>query len=102
MYAAKANGKGCIEMFEPSMHLKAVDRLSIRGELERSVDRGEIAVVYQPIVQLGSLKLVGFEALARRRHPARGAISPVEFIRRQSAGEGKSGCVRAITAEGAV
>src|SRR3546814_10966970 len=44
MYAAKANGKGCIEMFEPSMHPKAVDRLSIRGELERSVDRGEIAV----------------------------------------------------------
>src|SRR3546814_9131785 len=58
----------------------AVDRLSIRGELERSVDRGEIAVVYQPIVQLGSRKLVGFEALARWRHPERGAISPVEFI----------------------
>src|SRR3546814_1946783 len=52
----------------------------IRGELERSVDRGEIAVVYQPIVQLGSRKLVGFEALAHWRHPERGAISPVEFI----------------------
>src|SRR3546814_18942938 len=80
MYAAKANGKGCIEMFEPSMHLKAVDRLSIRGELERSVDRGEIAVVYQPIVQLGSRKSVGVEALARWRHPVRGATSPVAFL----------------------
>ena len=43
MYTAKANGKGCIEMFEPAMHHRAVDRLAIRGELERAVEQGEIA-----------------------------------------------------------
>ena len=39
MYTAKANGKGCIEMFEPAMHHRAVDRLAIRGELERAVQQ---------------------------------------------------------------
>jgi diguanylate cyclase (GGDEF)-like protein/PAS domain S-box-containing protein len=80
MYTAKANGKGCIEVFEPAMHLRAVDRMSIRGELERSVERGEIDVAYQPIVRLESGEVVGFEALARWSHPERGPISPVEFV----------------------
>jgi diguanylate cyclase (GGDEF)-like protein/PAS domain S-box-containing protein len=80
MYTAKANGKGCIEMFEPGMHHRAVDRLAIRGDLERSVDRGEIGVAYQPIVRLDDGEVVGFEALARWNHPERGPISPVEFV----------------------
>ncbi|MGH9275644.1 MAG: putative bifunctional diguanylate cyclase/phosphodiesterase, partial [Acidimicrobiales bacterium] len=80
MYTAKANGKGCIELFEPAMHHRAVDRLAIRGDLERSVDRGEIGVAYQPIVRLEDGEVVGFEALARWSHPERGPISPVEFV----------------------
>lgn len=80
MYTAKANGKGCIELFEPAMHHRAVDRLAIRGELERAVERGEIDVAYQPIVRLASGEVVAFEALARWNHPERGAISPVEFV----------------------
>ncbi|MGK2948448.1 MAG: putative bifunctional diguanylate cyclase/phosphodiesterase [Acidimicrobiales bacterium] len=80
MYTAKANGKGCIELFEPSMHLRAVDRMAIRGALERSVERGEIDVAYQPIVVLESGEVVGFEALARWTHPERGPVSPVEFV----------------------
>ncbi len=80
MYTAKANGKGCIEMFEPAMHHRAVDRLAIRGELERAVERGEIEVAYQPIVRLESGELVAFEALARWSHPERGAVSPAEFV----------------------
>ena len=80
MYTAKANGKGCIEMFEPDMHLRAVDRLAIRGELERAVERHEIDVAYQPIVRLDTGELVAFEALARWTHPERGAVSPAEFV----------------------
>jgi diguanylate cyclase (GGDEF)-like protein len=80
MYTAKANGKGCIEMFEPAMHHRAVDRLAIRGELERAVERGEIGVAYQPIVRLDTGELVAFEALARWTHPERGAVSPNEFV----------------------
>ena len=80
MYTAKANGKGCIELFEPAMHHRAVDRLAIRGELERAVEQGEIASPYQPIVRLDTGELVAFEALARWNHPERGAVSPTEFV----------------------
>ena len=80
MYTAKANGKGCIELFEPGMHHRAVDRLVIRGDLERAVDKGDIDVVYQPIVRLIGGEVVAFEALARWTHPQRGPISPVEFV----------------------
>ena len=80
MYTAKANGKGCIELYEPAMHHRAVDRLAIRGELERAVERGQIHVAFQPIVELASGDVVAFEALARWTHPERGAISPVEFV----------------------
>jgi diguanylate cyclase (GGDEF)-like protein/PAS domain S-box-containing protein len=80
MYTAKANGKGCIELFEPAMHHRAVDRLAIRGELEKAVAQREIAVAYQPIVRLDSGEVVAFEALARWTHPERGAVSPAEFV----------------------
>jgi EAL domain-containing protein (putative c-di-GMP-specific phosphodiesterase class I) len=62
------------------MHHRAVDRLAIRGELERAVERGEIGVAYQPIVRLDTGELVAFEALARWNHPERGAVSPTEFV----------------------
>ena len=80
MYTAKANGKGRIEMFEPGMHHRAADRLVLRTDLERAVERGEITVAYQPIVRLATSELVAFEALARWTHAERGAIPPSEFI----------------------
>jgi predicted signal transduction protein with EAL and GGDEF domain len=80
MYAAKANGKGCIELFEPGMHHRAVDRLAVRGDLDRAVERGDITVAYQPIVRLVGGEVVGFEALARWDHPQRGPVSPAEFV----------------------
>jgi diguanylate cyclase (GGDEF)-like protein/PAS domain S-box-containing protein len=80
MYTAKANGKGCIELFEPAMHHRAVDRLAIRGELEKAVQQGDIDVAYQPIVRLDSGEVIGFEALARWSHPERGPVSPAEFV----------------------
>ncbi|MGH9084836.1 MAG: putative bifunctional diguanylate cyclase/phosphodiesterase, partial [Acidimicrobiales bacterium] len=80
MYTAKANGKSCIELYEPSMHHRAVDRLTIRGDLERAIEGGGIDVVYQPIVRLVGGEVVGFEALARWDHPERGPVSPAEFV----------------------
>ncbi len=80
MYTAKANGKGCVELYEPSMHHRAVDRLAVRGDLERAVARGDIDVAFQPIVRLVDGEVVGFEALARWAHPQRGPVSPVEFV----------------------
>ncbi|MGQ0432081.1 MAG: putative bifunctional diguanylate cyclase/phosphodiesterase [Microthrixaceae bacterium] len=80
MYAAKANGKGCIEMFAPGMQHRAVDRIALSGDLERAIADGDIEVAYQPIVRLVGGEIVGFEALARWTHPQRGSISPVEFV----------------------
>ncbi len=80
MYSAKAKGKGCIELFEPGMSNTAVDRLALRGDLERAIADADIKVVYQPIVRLIGGEVVGFEALARWTHPERGPISPVEFV----------------------
>jgi diguanylate cyclase (GGDEF)-like protein len=80
MYTAKANGKGCVAVFEPAMHDRAVDRLAIKSDLERTVNAGELDVHYQPIVRLETGRIIGFEALARWNHPVRGQVSPVEFI----------------------
>ena len=80
MYEAKANGKGCIELFEPGMHNRALDRLALREDLQRAVDEGTIEVAYQPIVRLVGGEVVAFEALARWNHPQRGPISPLEFV----------------------
>jgi diguanylate cyclase (GGDEF)-like protein/PAS domain S-box-containing protein len=80
LYTAKANGKGMIERFEPSMHHRALDRMAITAELERAVEHGGIDVAYQPIVDIVSGEIMGFEALARWVHPVRGPVTPHEFI----------------------
>ncbi|HXF56009.1 MAG TPA: bifunctional diguanylate cyclase/phosphodiesterase [Actinomycetota bacterium] len=58
----------------------AVDRPSLRSDLERAVERGELAVRYQPIVDLETGTVSGFEALVRWRHPTRGVLSPADFL----------------------
>jgi predicted signal transduction protein with EAL and GGDEF domain len=80
MYMAKSKGKNRIEVFEPSMHAAALTRLAIKGDLERALDRDEFFVLYQPVMDLSSLEVVGVEALVRWRHPERGVVGPVEFI----------------------
>jgi diguanylate cyclase (GGDEF)-like protein len=80
MYRAKSSGKGCWETFETSMHEAAVAWLRLDRDLRRGLERGELLLHYQPIVSLETRGVVGFEALARWKHPQRGMISPGEFI----------------------
>ncbi|MGH2736751.1 MAG: putative bifunctional diguanylate cyclase/phosphodiesterase [Actinomycetota bacterium] len=80
MYMAKNNGKGRAETFEPTMHLHALERLELRGDLERAVAVGEFEVYYQPLVALDSGRITGMEALVRWNHPERGQIVPADFI----------------------
>ncbi|MCU1288325.1 MAG: hypothetical protein JWN60_554 [Acidobacteria bacterium] len=80
MYRAKANGKACYEVFDAGMHKRAVEALTLESELRRGVEKGEIVPFYQSIVCLKDKKIVGFEALARWRHPRRGRVSPADFI----------------------
>jgi diguanylate cyclase (GGDEF)-like protein len=80
MYRAKALGKGRYQLFEPGMHVAVLERLELEVDLQRALDRGEMVVHYQPIVELATKQIVGVEALARWRHPVRGMIQPSEFI----------------------
>jgi len=80
MYRAKAQGRGRSEMFDVKMRAEAVARLQLETDLRRGVERNELRLMYQPIVNLESGAVVGFEALVRWQHPKRGMVSPAEFI----------------------
>jgi diguanylate cyclase (GGDEF)-like protein/PAS domain S-box-containing protein len=80
MYTAKSRGKHAIEVYEPGMHESALRRLALKGDLERAVERGELSLAYQPILDLERLAVVGAEALLRWQHPTRGLIPPSDFV----------------------
>lgn len=80
MYRAKANGRGRHQVFDIDMHQRAVSLLRLETDLRRAIERKELVAYYQPIIDLESKTLRGFEALARWRHPTRGLILPDIFI----------------------
>jgi diguanylate cyclase (GGDEF)-like protein len=80
MYRAKAAGRARYEIFDAGMHAAAVSLQELERDLHRAVARKELRLVYQPIVDLHTGELAGFEALCRWRHPERGDVSPLEFI----------------------
>jgi len=80
MYQAKARGKGLCEIFTPEMRTRVVARLQLEMDLRAALERLEFRNVYQPIVQLDTGRIVGFEALLRWQHPTRGLLQPLEFI----------------------
>jgi diguanylate cyclase (GGDEF)-like protein/PAS domain S-box-containing protein len=80
MYEAKRAGRGRYEMFDPSMRKRVRDDVAVENDLRQALDRGELFVVYQPVIDLTTGSVAGMEALARWRHPKRGLVSPVEFI----------------------
>ena len=80
MYRAKGQGRGRYEMFDMTMLAHAMTRLELETDLRRALERKEFIVHYQPIVELGACRIVGFEALVRWQHPVRGLVMPAEFI----------------------
>lgn len=80
MYMAKSRGKHCAGLFDPSMHAAMVSRVELRTDLARAAERDELELEYQPIIDLGSGEILGFEALVRWRHPVRGRLLPGDFI----------------------
>ncbi len=80
MYRAKARGGASHEVFDRSMHSRAVSLLRTENELRRALERGEFEVHYQPIVTLKDGRVTGFEALLRWNHPERGRVFPGDFI----------------------
>ena len=75
---AKLAGKP--QVYEPTKATEAKRRFSIETELRRALDRDELALAYQPLINLRTGEVSGFEALARWDHEDRGEISPTEFI----------------------
>ena len=80
MYSAKQNGKRRFVVYEPQMHARVRHRQELVTALERAVERGEIDVHYQPIVQLDGNQLVAVEALARWTRPGYGLLGPSTFL----------------------
>jgi diguanylate cyclase (GGDEF)-like protein len=80
LYAAKADGRGKHRLYEPSMHSEAAERQLLENDLSQAIERGELAVHYQPVVRAAGEEISGFEALVRWNHPVRGPISPAKFI----------------------
>jgi diguanylate cyclase (GGDEF)-like protein/PAS domain S-box-containing protein len=80
MYEAKRAGRARWVLFDPSMHDRLVHTLAVENDLRRALRDDELFVVFQPVVELGSGRLSGVEALVRWRHPERGIVLPAEFI----------------------
>ena len=80
MHAAKAGGSGEVRFFDASLQAEAEDRLTLRTELGSAIDRDQMWLAYQPMVDLRSGRPVGCEALVRWDHPLLGAVSPGRFI----------------------
>jgi diguanylate cyclase (GGDEF)-like protein len=80
LYRAKKAGPGTICFFEASDDRSARDRRALQSDLERAIDRDELFLVYQPLLNLRDNRITGFEALLRWQHPQRGLVPPSEFI----------------------
>ncbi len=80
MYRAKERGKATYEVFDATMHSRAVARLKLETDLRKALERSEFRAYYQPIVSVRSKEIVGFEALVRWEHPEQGLVSPAQFV----------------------
>jgi diguanylate cyclase (GGDEF)-like protein len=80
MYRAKQSGKARYEIYASPMREEAVSRWQIETELRHALEKKELELYYQPIVQLKTGSLAGFEALVRWKSVARGLVSPTQFI----------------------
>ena len=80
LHAAKEKGRRLIVIFERAMHARALKRLDLESELRRALERGELAVHYQPICWLRDLRPMAIEALVRWQHPERGLLPASAFV----------------------
>ena len=80
MYVAKNGGKDSERLFEPWMRDRARERFELLAELAGSLERQEFVLYYQPLYELATGRLEGFEALLRWIHPSRGIVGPDQFI----------------------
>jgi diguanylate cyclase (GGDEF)-like protein/PAS domain S-box-containing protein len=80
MYEAKVSGRDKTAVFDASMRRRAVARLRVETDLRHAVERGELRLFYQPIVDVEPARTCALEALVRWQHPERGLVGPETFI----------------------
>jgi diguanylate cyclase (GGDEF)-like protein/PAS domain S-box-containing protein len=80
MYQAKAAHGNAYRHFEPAMHEAVVEQLALRADLKAAIAAEELTLAYQPVFDLRTGEISGYEALARWEHPERGTVSPATFI----------------------
>jgi diguanylate cyclase (GGDEF)-like protein len=80
MYRAKERGRARIEVFDEATRERAMERLETEHDLHRAIDRRELLLAYQPIVDLTTGAVIGVEALIRWAHPHRGMVQPAGFV----------------------
>lgn len=82
MYRAKQNGKACYYVFKGELHHESRSQLQLESQLRQALrlDNGQLQLHYQPIIDLRTNQLLGFEALTRWFHPQKGLIPPGRFI----------------------
>ncbi len=80
LYHAKEQGRGCLSAYDRDMHEAMQDRRQLTSDLRLAVNRGELELYYQPLVEVKTGKTQGYEALLRWNHPERGLVSPADFI----------------------
>jgi diguanylate cyclase (GGDEF)-like protein/PAS domain S-box-containing protein len=80
MYEAKRSGRGCSVIFNEGMHTRLTRQVAIESGLRKALAAGQMFVMYQPIVDLRTGRMISAEALLRWEHPQLGLVSPAEFI----------------------
>jgi len=80
LYRAKGDGRGTFRFFEPAMDQQMQARRIMEQDLRKALAAGEFELYYQPVVNLASNEISGFEALIRWNHPEKGMVAPATFI----------------------
>lgn len=80
MFCAKEQGRNNYQFYTAAMHDKSFEKMLLESNIRRALEREEIAVYYQPLVNIRTGHVVGMEALVRLRHPERGLLLPEEFL----------------------
>ena len=81
MYRAKSRGRQCFALFDERLHQEALHLLELESELRHAVTRQEFHPYFQPIIDLQTGHIVGYESLLRWHHPTRGVLAPGEFLK---------------------
>lgn len=80
MYRAKEQGRNTFQFHSAQMNVHSVERLTLESGLRRALERGELLLHYQPILDMRTRRITGMEALVRWQHPELGLVPPAQFI----------------------